>query len=155
MKPADAPAPIDPVRIAAAIAQGWKPRLGRVDAEEAGRCRCSRIEHEAGYRARWERGDERHEQLLCVARAAAWADAARAAGADVPFPPGRWRDDDTVGRPPQVFPIPEGTPMATCSSCRAPIRWIVTEAGRRMPVNLDGTSHFVTCPNADAHRKAR
>jgi hypothetical protein len=58
-------------------------------------------------------------------------------------------------RAPQVFLIPPGTPMATCSSCRDGIRWIVTQSGKRMPVNLDGTSHFTSCPCADQHRKGK
>jgi hypothetical protein len=65
-----------------------------------------------------------------------------------------WKGDD-IGRAPQVFTIPPGTPAATCASCRDTIRWIVTDNGKRMPVNLDGTSHFVTCPNADQHRRRR
>lgn len=71
----------------------------------------------------------------------------------------------------------------TCRSCGAPIYWALTGAGKRMPVDAepsqagtvelrlrsgaivaivhgspDGagawrTSHFATCPNADAHRR--
>jgi hypothetical protein len=33
--------------------------------------------------------------------------------------------------------------------------WTVTAAGKKMPVDLDGTSHFVTCPQADQHRKRK
>jgi hypothetical protein len=69
-----------------------------------------------------------------------------------PFPPGYWKDDE-VGRPPKIFEIPPGTPLATCTSCRENIRWIVTANGKRMPANLDGSSHFATCPNADQHRR--
>ncbi len=72
----------------------------------------------------------------------------------LPFPPGLWKDGK-LGKHPIVFPIPEGTPAATCSSCRDTIRWIVTAAGKRMPVNLDGTSHFTTCEFADQHRKRK
>lgn len=58
-------------------------------------------------------------------------------------------------RKPVTFDIPPGTPERTCSepSCRAPIFWIVTAAGKRMPVNADGTSHFATCPKAKEFRK--
>jgi hypothetical protein len=74
--------------------------------------------------------------------------------------------------------------VSTCRSCGAAITWTVTVAGKRMPVDLEpvpggnidlvnGTahvhglsdapdgltpryvSHFVTCPHADSHRKAR
>lgn len=72
--------------------------------------------------------------------------------------------------------------MARCRSCDAEIIWAVTDSGKNMPLDvgpaerpsglftLDTTcepphatsaagqpvylSHFVTCPNADAHRKS-
>jgi hypothetical protein len=71
--------------------------------------------------------------------------------------------------------------MNTCRSCNAPIRWARTAQGKAMPLNptpalggnvdvdADGvahvvkpepdvrryTSHFVNCPQANGHRKAR
>jgi hypothetical protein len=50
-----------------------------------------------------------------------------------------------------------------CRSCGAPIWWIVTDAGKYMPVdpNPDGDvtqpllSHFATCPAATQHRRPR
>ena len=52
-----------------------------------------------------------------------------------------------------------------CRSCNAPIRWLRTERGRRIPVDAATagatettfdyrrhTSHFATCPHADQHR---
>lgn len=70
-----------------------------------------------------------------------------------------------------------------CKSCGAPIIWVKTEKGRRMPLDLipeeDGTwefneatkiahhvsypqpsgtyrkSHFATCPHAASHRKEK
>lgn len=61
--------------------------------------------------------------------------------------------------------------MKTCGSCKAPIVWVATVTGKRMPVDaLDKqgapvtavtfdakvhTSHFATCPQAAQHRKAR
>lgn len=42
-----------------------------------------------------------------------------------------------------------------CRSCGAPIEWVLTESGKRMPVDPDGTSHFVTCPEASKWRKKR
>ena len=48
-----------------------------------------------------------------------------------------------------------GADHGSCSSCSAPIRWVVTKAGKRMPINRDGFSHFADCPNAGTHRKAR
>jgi len=67
--------------------------------------------------------------------------------------------------------------MSRCRSCNAEIIWTVTDAGKKMPVDREPTgkgialiplardeirsrvvdvheSHFVTCPNADQHRKA-
>lgn len=71
---------------------------------------------------------------------------------------------------------------AHCKSCHAPIEWVVTESGRRMPLDIESTtagnlivvdgvaraprigeeapflqriSHFATCPKAAEHRKAR
>lgn len=72
-------------------------------------------------------------------------------------------------------------PGNSCRSCGAPVRWVRTEAGRRMPINPDPdpagnlvldvtglavqvdptatgpkyTSHFATCPEAARHRKPK
>lgn len=67
--------------------------------------------------------------------------------------------------------------MAECRSCGAPVEWVVTEQGKRMPLNLepvqygniiveagvaryvpvgeggDRVSHFATCPQSDEWRK--
>jgi hypothetical protein len=56
-------------------------------------------------------------------------------------------------RKPLTFDIPPGAPVSSCSGCNADILWIVTRAGKRMPVNGDGTSHFATCPKAALFRK--
>ncbi|MHB8398410.1 MAG: hypothetical protein ACYDCI_05675 [Candidatus Limnocylindrales bacterium] len=40
-----------------------------------------------------------------------------------------------------------------CRSCRAPVMWCVTPAGKRAPVDPDGQNHFITCPDRDAWRK--
>jgi hypothetical protein len=73
--------------------------------------------------------------------------------------------------------------MAACRSCEAPITWVVTASGKRMPLDeapaatgnmviVDGvarfvsaedlrlirptyTSHFATCPDAATHRRPR
>jgi len=50
------------------------------------------------------------------------------------------------------YVIPAGTPEGTCRGCGAKLYWIVTQAGKRMPVDPDGTSHFATCPKADSFR---
>ena len=64
-----------------------------------------------------------------------------------------------------TFAIPHTVTPTTCASCRAPIAWVVTAKGKRMPVNWParadadgvrrGESHFATCPEADAWRKPR
>jgi hypothetical protein len=58
--------------------------------------------------------------------------------------------------------------IVRCSSCRARIIWLKTDAGKNMPTDADTVepeddlfdparhkSHFATCPNADQHRKKR
>lgn len=40
-----------------------------------------------------------------------------------------------------------------CRSCGAAIEWRITAKGRRAPYDLDGTSHFATCPEANDWRK--
>lgn len=60
-----------------------------------------------------------------------------------------------------------------CRSCRTPIKWIKTPSGKNMPVDLASREtrvaivgdvgvttttyicHFVTCPNANRHRRAK
>ena len=53
---------------------------------------------------------------------------------------------------PLLFEIPEGTDPSRCSGCKALIYWIKTDAGKNMPVDPDGTSHFATCPKASSFR---
>lgn len=65
-----------------------------------------------------------------------------------------WRPIAT-GRAAPRFPIPEGTRASSCRSCDAAIFWIKTAAGKSMPVDRDGTSHFATCPHAAQHRRPR
>lgn len=55
--------------------------------------------------------------------------------------------------PPFVARLDERT--AFCRSCRATVIWCVTKRGMKMPLNLDGTSHFSTCPHAELHRNKR
>lgn len=51
---------------------------------------------------------------------------------------------------------PEPKPQpAACRSCGAPIAWVVTNAGKRAPIDPDGTNHFATCPQAESWRKPR
>lgn len=63
-----------------------------------------------------------------------------------------------------TFEIPPDAERGRCRGCGAAIAWIVTDKGRRMPVNLEewrptdgtsvrGESHFATCPDAKRFRK--
>jgi hypothetical protein len=73
---------------------------------------------------------------------------------------------------PLYFTIPASTTASACRSCGVRVFWISTAQGVKMPVEVDaqhpnfpqcrepqpvepglGFSHFVTCPNANAHRK--
>lgn len=70
---------------------------------------------------------------------------------------------------PNLQPIPAGSRESRCRSCKAPIYWIRTAAGRPMPVSVVdgedghqppsqdsdgyGISHFANCPHANSHRK--
>ncbi len=60
-----------------------------------------------------------------------------------------------MAKEPQRFDIPADARAKHCASCKARIFWIETAAGKRMPVDPDGVSHFVTCPNAAYHRKRK
>jgi hypothetical protein len=53
----------------------------------------------------------------------------------------------------RTFPVPAGTKRSSCRTCSAPVFWIVTPRGKRMPVDPGGVSHFETCAQADEHRR--
>ena len=64
-----------------------------------------------------------------------------------------WMDRDG-----HVWRVPEGwTPSNSgpCRGCRQLVAWCVTLAGRKSPINADGSSHFATCPKADRFRKRK
>lgn len=42
--------------------------------------------------------------------------------------------------------------MSRCRGCGAPISWDRTEAGKWIPMNPDGTTHFATCPKSSEFR---
>lgn len=44
------------------------------------------------------------------------------------------------------------TNVSACRGCRQLVLWVITKAGKKMPVNHDGTSHFSTCPRASSFR---
>lgn len=43
--------------------------------------------------------------------------------------------------------------IGRCRGCGQPIAWARTPAGRSAPLDLDGTNHFATCPEADRFRR--
>lgn len=52
--------------------------------------------------------------------------------------------------------IPEGWQPdneGRCRSCGAEVLWCRTPAGKKAPIDRQGTSHFATCPQADQWRK--
>lgn len=44
---------------------------------------------------------------------------------------------------------------AACRSCGAEMWWVVTRAGKNMPVNPDDTPHWGTCPESKDWQKAK
>lgn len=64
--------------------------------------------------------------------------------------------------PDQVYVVPDGYTLGArnfrgnCRSCHAEILWATHDVtGRRHPFDLDGTSHFATCPQASSWRKPK
>lgn len=54
-----------------------------------------------------------------------------------------------------TFAVPPSAPVKACRSCGAKIVWIVTTAGRRMPLDVpSGESHFATCPDHRTWRRS-
>lgn len=49
--------------------------------------------------------------------------------------------------------MPDDAGKAVCRNCKAPIWWVTTPRGKKMPLDHDGESHWSTCPCADRHRK--
>jgi hypothetical protein len=61
--------------------------------------------------------------------------------------------DDGWRLPGEGWRIELRDPPARCRSCGAAIAWAMTPAGRRAPLDRDGTSHFASCPQAETWRK--
>lgn len=62
--------------------------------------------------------------------------------------------DDQATKPGWTVPLGwTADNEGSCRSCHADVLWCVTPAGKRAPVNRDGTSHFANCPQAAAWRK--
>lgn len=45
--------------------------------------------------------------------------------------------------------------MARCKSCTAAIKWEIDYMGKYHPVNLDGSCHYLSCPNTKHYRKLK
>lgn len=58
-------------------------------------------------------------------------------------------------RKPITFEIPPSAHPTECRGCGALIYWIKTAAGKAMPVNQDGVSHFATCKMAAEFRRKK
>jgi hypothetical protein len=68
------------------------------------------------------------------------------------------REDESVPEPWEGAVIPDGYTFqrrGRCASCDAPISWLRTPTGRMGPWNVDGTSHFASCPEANRWRKRK
>jgi hypothetical protein len=51
--------------------------------------------------------------------------------------------------------LPDTLGRCRAEACRAVVLWARTPAGRTMPLDRDGTSHFATCPDAARFRRRR
>lgn len=101
------------------------------------------------------RGDARHSAAgpAAASQGVPARPIAPLSGATPPYPP---QSNASPGRPRAVFGVPAGAISKPCRACQAPIVWVETPRGKRMPVDaVTGTSHFDTCPNADQFRRAR
>lgn len=75
--------------------------------------------------------------------------------------------EDRKPKQPYEFIVPDGSDVVPCEgkSCKMNVIWIVTKAGKRMPLSastcrdVDGTtvaiSHFADCPDAGRFRRRR
>lgn len=59
-----------------------------------------------------------------------------------------------MGRVETKFDVPPGARTSSCRSkrCGQPIYWVRTRRNRKMPVNLDGTPHWSSCPDSETFR---
>jgi hypothetical protein len=42
-----------------------------------------------------------------------------------------------------------------CKSCGVEINWMKTSSGKSTPINLDGSTHWATCPDAKKFKKEK
>ncbi|MFB2878697.1 hypothetical protein [Floridanema aerugineum] len=43
--------------------------------------------------------------------------------------------------------------QSTCEACKARVNWVKTPNGKYTPINLDGSTHWATCPDAKRFKK--
>ena len=49
--------------------------------------------------------------------------------------------------------IPLDTQPRKCTSCNEKVFWVKTKQGKFIPVDYDGTPHWLTCAKKGSHRK--
>lgn len=47
----------------------------------------------------------------------------------------------------------QSTKQSSCKGCGQSITWMLTENGKSTPLNLDGTTHWATCPDAKKFKR--
>lgn len=57
--------------------------------------------------------------------------------------------------PEYLRPIEPNEASTRCRGCESLIVWRKTPAGKNSPVDLEGGSHWATCPNAGIFRKGK
>jgi hypothetical protein len=56
---------------------------------------------------------------------------------------------------PKVYSIPDDARFVPCRNgrCGQQITFVITEAGKKMPVNPDGTPHWANCPGVKQFKR--
>lgn len=67
----------------------------------------------------------------------------------------RLRNAQPVPEGARVYDVPLSEPLKRCRSCGAGIYFTLTDAGKKVPVDVNQTSHFLSCPNASKHSKRK
>lgn len=51
------------------------------------------------------------------------------------------------------YSVPAGDPGRPCKSCGKTIHFVKTPAGKWMPIEWDGTPHWIGCPGREQFKK--